>query len=345
MGTALRTYGVWLLLGLTGLGCGAMELGEPTPSDTFIDSSDPADLTTMETVRRVFELSHPETSLESILTTMFATDFAAEAGQCPAKIDASNASTIDITYIGGCTNEGATSAADDDQMFAGQIHMQGRPDQYVVHFDHFLISGEEECGGSLIPETVALDGTVEVSEGFTANDVTYRLKMLYDAETLPTERSIGSPCATRSVTYGFDYVVEVITSGADADGNGEPDELITFGATGKMASLDVGSWTTTAMVEHSSIDEIADGTDCMEPLTGEITVSAAGHTATLFADGATNCTLDACASWELDGTMQPTELCGVRGCSLSGRPTRLPSVLFLLLSAFALAWMRRRAIA
>ena len=327
-------------------GCGDAELAPrgSLPADTFIQSSGPADLTTMESARHVFELSHPSTSLEFLLAAMFLTDFAAEAGECPMKVDESTETTIDTAYFGGCTNEGATSAADDDQSFAGNIQIQGRPDDYEIAFNNFVISSESECGSKLIPERLTINGTVQITEGYTADDVTYKVNVLYDADTLADARVSGGPCETDSLTYGFSYTVRIEHSGADTDGNGTPDELVTFTGSGAMASLEVGAWTTTAQLQHSSIDELADGTECNEPLSGEITVAAGDHTAKLFADGANECTIDACARWELDGTLQPTELCGVRGCALTGIPDgRNPSavIILLLLGGFALAWSRR----
>lgn len=339
----------WLVLVGVALLCLACKPAErdnddrDNPVRELIDTAPPLDLTTPTAAETAMQRSHPAVPLQLLFATLFLTDFSAEQSGCPQKTDKSVETTgaIDVVYDAGpagCTNAAGTADPVDDQLFEGRIEIFGTEGDFQVEIAGFRSSALVDCEGAPRESAIGLDGSLHATSAKAGAEASYRLLMMFD------RTSAAAPiCAATTERLGIDSTIALAYSGDDTDGDGVPDELIDFDAQTEMATNNLGAWTATGVLQHSTVDEISGGTACTEPRSGTLTLAAGGHDATMRADGASTCTVDACAPWELDGVLQDDEVCGVAACALTPRQPRLPLTLGLLLGGAALAvWRRRR---
>jgi len=145
--------------------------------------------------------------------------------------------------------------------------------------------------------------------------------------------------------FALDFVREATASEITIHYEGEVTGTIgipvTASGTGRFELSQGGG---TEVVEATTVDEFADDTICLNPLSGTTTMVSAEHTVVITYDGATDCDPKAAARWSLDGEDQGL-LEGVT-CSVAGGGG-LPAgtVLGLLLLAISRPRRSRRAAA
>lgn len=321
----------------------------------FIRSQPSMPVDVVENVEGAVQLGYPTQPITFTLLPVILAQLSNDQDGCPIYTDNSTGTTTDALIEGDCTVPGDDMDPDSyDTSYSGTIVMAGDANATTITFNKWRIESQETCMGTGEPTAEEWNGRTIVS----APDITVP-GADYDVEI---QVSVSGPndttCNPANITLAWDYEVTTENSGADTDMDGEPDEFITFNGGGDVGYLgsgdfedvdtgdipDAASWAATATdLQHSTIDEISPGEECNEALSGTLEVSASGNSAIVTSDGDTNCTADACAPWSLNGTDQPTEICGIPGCHVSTpRRVSLGTIALALAGAALLAGRRRR---
>lgn len=303
----------------------------PTGIPGFIADQPALEFDSTEAVEFAVGLGYPTQPVLIGLSIVIIAQLSADQDGCPIVTDNSDATTTDVLIEGnGCTVPGDPANPDDnDTTYNGTITITGDESSSLITYQQFSVTQADDCNGP-VDTTQTYDGTVALSSAdLTEPGADYDILLQVSVDDVD-----DVSCDPIAATLAWDMQVNTVNSGADTDMDGEPDEFITFDSTGDVGYSfegdfagtpevpNAGKWAAEAVqLQHSTIDEVGAGPDdCEEPLSGDFSITAGGSTAELVPDGQTACTIDSCAPWSLDGTLQPDEICNIPGCNLARAP-------------------------
>jgi len=293
-----------------------------TGGDTFADkvlgNLPPARLDTPD---HIVSLASSASAPNVFAISMFALGIVQTSNDpaCPKKTEGAGS----VRYDGGCTDKNGT------QWF-GSVEITGSQASSDVSYEDFGQKKQVDCAGVKKDSTLAFTGTARYGAAASGFEFTVDLRGEFTGVD-------EDHCQPALGGVAWDYSGTVAQTGADADGDGQPDDTLWNGS-GRMGLIETG------VVEASTKGELVSEATCKtEALSGTTELSAGKDVVLITYDGKTDCDETGTVQYSVNG--QPKgELEGVK-CSASpgsGSGGGLGAALVGALAGFA-SRRRRRA--